>query len=232
MRSEAEQALGLGLDTDGLGAPDSARGSLEGLSRRNLLLAAVAGASATLGALALPGEAAVLSDGDVAILNEVLVLEYLQAAFYTEAERRDALRGDARKAARIVGAVERAHVKALKGVLGRRAVKSPFFNFRGTTEDSDAFIRTAVAFEDLATAAYKGRAPEIESPRVLAAAISIHSVEARHAAWIRFLAGALPAAEALDEPKSRSETRALVRSTHFIVGRPTTHGGKRPRFTG
>jgi hypothetical protein len=219
-------------DVDVAGAIEEARDRVAGVSRRDFVRTAIAGGGAVLGALALPREAAALSRGDVAILNYALVLEYLQASFYTEAERRGALRGDARRAARVVGAVERAHVRALKGVLGGRAVKRPFFNFRGTTEDSGAFIRTAVAFEDLGTAAYKGQAPKIESPQILAAAISIHSVEARHAAWIRFLAGVQPAGDALDEPKSRGETLELVRSTRFIVGRPTTVGRRKPRFTG
>jgi hypothetical protein len=227
---EFAHALGIS-DLDPAGAIEEAQDRVAGVTRRDLLLTAAVGGAA-LGALALPSEAAALSKGDIDILNYALVLEYLQASFYTEAERRGALRGEARKAARIVGAVERAHVKALEGVLGRRAVKRPFFNFRGTTENPDAFIRTAVAFEDLATAAYKGQAPRIQSRQVLAAAISIHSVEARHAAWIRFLAGVRPAGDALDEPKSMAQTLRLVRSTHFIVARPTTEGGGKPRFTG
>jgi hypothetical protein len=232
MRCEDEfgqLAQGLGVtELDPAGVIEEAHERVAGITRRHLVRGAVV-AGAAVGALALPREAAALSKGDTAILNYALVLEYLQASFYTEAERMGALRGDARAAARIVGAVERAHVKALKGALGRRAVKRPFFNFRGTTEDGEAFIRTAVAFEDLGTAAYKGQAPKIESPQILAAAISIHSVEARHAAWIRFLAGVLPAGDALDEPKSKEETLRLVRS---IVERPRTKGRSRPRFTG
>jgi hypothetical protein len=231
MQNEHVVKLSLG-ELDPAGAIGEAHDRAERVSRRELVRTAAVGGTAALAALALPSKATALSKGDIDILNYALVLEYLQASFYTEAQRRGALRGEARKAARVVGAVERAHVKALRGVLGRRAVKRPFFNFRGTTEDSDAFIRTAVAFEDLGTAAYKGQAPKIASPQVLAAAISIHSVEARHAAWIRFLAGVQPAGDALDEPKSKAETLELVRSTRFIVSRPRIEGRRRPRFTG
>ena len=66
-----------------------------------------------------------------------------------------------------------------------RRIKRPAFNFRGTTEARRAFLKTAVAFEDLAVAAYKGQAPRLHSKPVLATAVSIHSVEARHAAWMR-----------------------------------------------
>jgi hypothetical protein len=215
---------------DPAGAVDEARGCAT-TTRGGLLRAAVAG-GAGLAALVRPVPAEALVRRDVDILNYALALEYLQAAFYTEAERRRALTGDAATAARVVGAVERAHVQALKDVLGREAVKRPFFDFRGTTEDPDAFLRTAVAFEDLGAAAYKGQAPRIRSPRVLAAAISIHSVEARHAAWIRYLAGVLPAADPFDQPKPKPEVLALVASTKFVVGRPRTRGRGRPRFTG
>jgi Ferritin-like domain len=231
MRRDEAEKLDLG-ELDPAGVIEEAHDCAAGVSRRDFVRTAVVGGGAALGALALPRGAAALSKGDLDILNYALVLEYLQASFYTEAERRGALRGDARTAARVVGAVERAHVAALKGVLGRRAVKRPFFNFRGTTENSEAFIRTAVAFEDLGTAAYKGQAPKIESPQVLAAAISIHSVEARHAAWIRFLAGVQPAGDALDEPTSMAKTLQLVRSTRFIVSQPSTERRRRPRFTG
>ena len=56
------------------------------------------------------------------------------------------------------------------------------------------FRRTAVAFEDLAVAAYKGQAPLIQRRAYLVPALAIHTVEARHAAWIRRLAGFTPAA--------------------------------------
>jgi hypothetical protein len=43
--------------------------------------------------------------------------------------------------------------------------------------------------ENLGAAAYLGQAGNIESPEVLAAALSIHSVEARHAATLNTLLG-------------------------------------------
>lgn len=131
----------------------------------------------------------------------------------------------------MVGAVERAHVKALRGVLGKRAVARPFFNFRGVTEDQPAFVRTAVAFEDLAVAAYKGQAHLIESPEVLAAAVGIHSVEApRRLDPLHRRSDSR--AEPFDDGKTRAQTLALVRSTRFVVGRPRTSSTRAPRFTG
>jgi hypothetical protein len=224
------------LDLDQLDRDGALRETAAGLpreTRKDFLVGALAGGGAALTALVLaePGRAA--SKTDVDILNYALTLEYLQAAFYTEAERRRALRTDvARETTRVLGAVERAHVRALRDALGSAAVAKPFFDFGGVTEDEDAFIKTAVAFEDLGTAAYKGQAYRVESPALLAAAISIHSVEARHAAWIRYLAGAAPASSAFDEPKSMPEVRRLVASTGFIVQRPRTKSRAEPRFTG
>jgi hypothetical protein len=170
---------------------------------------------------------------DNAILNFALTLEYLQAAFYTQAERVGALRGALAEQARVVGSHERAHVRAFQKTLGRAAVKSPSFNFRGTTDNPKSFRATAVAFEDLAVGAYKEQLPKISSDAYLAAAVSIHSVEARHAAWIRYLAGIVPAEHAFDASLPDHETVRIVDSTHFVnLHAPRTSARHAPAFTG
>jgi hypothetical protein len=100
------------------------------------------------------------------------------------------------------------------------------------TEHQQQFLKTAVAFEDLAVAAYKGQAPKLKSRAVLAAAVGIHSVEARHAAWMRELFGITPAAAAFDQPSSRAAINKIVASTHFIVAKPHMKGNTEPKFTG
>lgn len=218
------------LDRDG--ALQEAIDRVWGGSRADLLGRAAVGGAALLGALALPTRAESATANDVDILNYALTLEYLQSSFYTETERVGALRGKAARATRVVGAVERAHVQALRQVLGKAAVKRPFFNFQGTTEDQQRFLKTAVAFEDLAVAAYKGQAPLLDSKELLAAAVAIHSVEARHAAWMRHLFGIVPAARAFDEPFSKPKILRIVASTRFIASTPKMTGGAEPRFTG
>jgi rubrerythrin len=214
------------LDTDG--ALREA-GENAGISRAAFIGGTVAGAVA---AFAVAPAAQAASRHDVGVLNFALVLEYLQSSFYTEAERSKALRGKADDAARRVGAVERAHVRAFKQLLGRKAIERPAFNFRGTTESERAFLRTAVAFEDLAVAAYKGQAPRLRSKEVLAAALSIHSVEARHAAWMRYLFGVQPAVAAFDDAASKPEIQRVVVATRFVVSPPRTQARRRPRFIG
>jgi hypothetical protein len=204
-------------------------------SRAAFLGKAVVGSAALLGALAAPLRAeSATTPSDAAILNFALTLEYLQAAFYTETQRAGAIGAELARVPRQLGSVERAHVIALQNVLGRAAVKRPSFNFRGTTEDQEQFLKTAVAFEDLGAAAYKGQATRVDSPALLAAAVAIHSVEARHAAWMRYLSGFSPAARAFDEPKREGEVRQIVASTRFIAARaPRTQRRRRaPGYTG
>jgi hypothetical protein len=214
------------LDTDGA-LREAAENA--GISRAAFLGGTIAGLAAALGAA--PAAAAV-SRNDIDVLNFALVLEYLQSSFYTEAERSKALHGRADAATRRVGAVERAHVKAFKGLLGRKAIARPTFDFRGTTESNRAFLKTAVAFEDLAVEAYKGQAPRLRSKQVLAAALAIHSVEARHAAWMRYLFGVQPAVAAFDDAADRPDVERVVRATNFVVARPRMVARKSPRLTG
>jgi len=208
------------------------------LTKAGLLGGGLVGSSALLGAN--PATAGAQSSrGDIAILNYALTLEYLEAAFYTEAERIGALDGELALFAEVVGAHERAHVKGLKAVLGNRAVKRPRFNFRGTTEAADAFAATAQVLEDTGVSAYKGQAPRIKSDAILAAALSIHAVEARHASWIRDINGEPPAPAAFDTPLSMRQVLAAVAATRFIVAPPRRRRRRRapaptpsPRFTG
>ena len=218
------------VDRDG--AIAETRERAETTSRRGLLGLGLASAGTLVLVRAGGARAAGLSPSDVDILNYALVLEYLQATFYTEAERSGALHGKTARAARVVGATERAHVKAFLDLLKSKAVKRPTFDFGGTTEQQRPFLKTAVALEDLAVAAYKGQAPRLKSNAVLAAAVGIHSVEARHAAWMRQLFGITPAVNAFDKPASRQSINRIVASTHFIAKKPQTSARKRPRFTG
>jgi hypothetical protein len=124
-------------------------------------------------------------------------------------------------------------VKILKQVLGRRAARRPFFDFRGNTESDDEFTRTAVAMEDLTVALLAGVAPRIRDRGLTAALFGLLTVEARHAAWARNIVGSTPAASAFDKPRSLADVRQVVASTRFVVRRPRTTSRRRsPRLTG
>jgi len=80
-------------------------------------------------------------------------------------------------------------------------------------------------------AAYKGQAPRIKSNAILAAALAIHTVEARHASWIRDINGEDPAPTAFDEALSMREVLEAVAATRFIVAPRRRRRRRRPQQT-
>jgi rubrerythrin len=211
------------LDVDG--ALREAEAEVAGDTRAELFRKAAIGGGSLIGGgillngLAAPALAARPSKRqDVKILNYALTLEYLEAAFYSEAVSKGAISGDAMEAAKIVRDHELAHVKALKSVLGKAAVKKPKFDFMNTTGDQKTFLATAVALEDTGVAAYAGQGPRVSQKAVVQAALSIHSVEARHAAHFRSLAGMTFAPKAFDAPKNMKQVLKIVTKTGFIQG--------------
>jgi hypothetical protein len=223
------------LDQDG--AIQENLAELYGDTRAEFLCRAIVGGGALVAALASPPPLEGRSEAnDVQIFQYALNFEYLQSSFYTEAERAGTVAAmDARKAvwAKTLGAHERAHVKIIRQVLGKSAGRKPFFDFRGNTEGEEAFTRTAVAMEDLTTALLTGVTPVLHSRGLVAAAFSLLTVEARHAAWARHLAGIVPVADAFDEPKPVAEVDRIVASTRFISTlTPKTKVEANPRFVG
>jgi len=211
------------------------RGGLEealGTTRCRFLLGLLGAAAAAVAGPLDTARAGTLSEGDVSILQFDLQFEYLQATMYSEAVRLGHLSHDVHAVARVIGAHEWAHARALHGLLGSRAVKRAHFDYHGVTEHQDAFVKTAVAFEDLTAALLKYQALRLDSKSVLAAAASLHSVEARHAAWMRRLAGRVPTVTAFDEPTSQDAAKGLILNTGFVSSDPKTHGSGAPGFTG
>ena len=80
------------------------------------------------------------------------------------------------------------------------------------------FQQTAIVLEDTGVRAYQGQAPNIKTPAILRAAIAIHPVEARHAAWIRNIVGQPPAPLAFEKAASMSKVLKAVKDTGFITG--------------
>jgi Ferritin-like domain len=190
-------------------------------TRMRLLERAVIGGGAVVagGVLigGLPGVApgARSKEQDVRILNLVLLLEELEAAFYADAEARGALRGELAEFARVVGEHERAHVAFLRKALGGQAEPKPAFDVGNTTSDRERFVAAAALLEDTAVAAYNGQAVNLTKP-VLKAAATIVSVEARHAAWIRDIVGQPAAPQATDTPATERQVRRALARTGFV----------------
>jgi hypothetical protein len=152
---------------------------------------------------------------DARVLNLLLQLEYVQEAFYREAVRAGALRGELATFARTVGKHEEEHVSFIRGVLGAHARRAPQVNFGTATRDPKSFVRAAIALEDLGVAAFNGQATNV-TRKTFAAAAKIVSVEARHAAWIRDVGGKLPAITPTDPAISAARMSQRLRATGFV----------------
>jgi Ferritin-like domain len=190
------------------------------LTRSELLARAfVGGGAVTAGGLLIggfprPAVSRPSREQDLRVLDWLLRIEYLQAAFYTEAEQRGELRGELGEFAELVGRQERAHVDALERALG--ANSSPAgFDFGDTTTDPDEFLATAVQLEEIAVSAFNGQVTNLTRTHVLTA-MEIVSVEARHVGWARDLAGRNPAPRPADRPATQDQTRAAMEGTGFL----------------
>lgn len=176
-------------------------------SRRALLGAGTAAALGALVGAPLVGRllrlgsaiAAPSKAQDAKILQLVLQVERTQVAFYEQALRDAGLTGELQDFAQTALGHERQHLAAIQKALGSSAGPAPTFSFGARTKSANAFIATTIELEDLAVAGYNGQATNL-TKSTLAAAAEIVSVEARHAAWIRALAGKVAAPDAVDKP--------------------------------
>jgi rubrerythrin len=186
----------------------------DGQSRLALIVAAGAGAAVAtplLRPLFRAGSAVAASQAqDARILQLVLQLEYTQVAFYQEALRGASLTGKLRDFAEAALGHERQHLAAIKQALGVKAGKRPQFEFGSATKSPGAFRETAIKLEDIAVSGYNGQATNL-TKATLAAAAKIVSVEARHAAWVRAIAGEIAAPDPVDKPLTAKQVVAGLR---------------------
>lgn len=136
------------------------------------------------------------------VLQFALLLEQLEAEFYIKGI--DAV-GLIPAADRTIFATirehETVHYKTLETLItakGATPNKKPSFDFtaKGAVPNPFAagnyavFLQLAMAFEDTGVRAYKGQAGRLINDKpILTAALTIHSVEARHASMVRRLRG-------------------------------------------
>lgn len=139
------------------------------------------------------------------VLNFALLLEYLEAEFYTKAINSGLNFGTTKPLFEEIAKHENQHVAFLKAALGGAAIAKPEFDFTAKGmfpnpfTNYPVFLTLAQAFEDTGVRAYKGQAGNLVSNRdILEAALRIHSVEARHAAEIRLVRGLTPYANEMD----------------------------------
>jgi rubrerythrin len=122
---------------------------------------------------------------DIAILNYALTLEYLESQFYQKVIAAKLFTGKVGALLKDFGGQEDEHVLALHGAvakMGGTPATKPEGKF--PIENAEQVAQLAYTVENLGAAAYLGQAGNIQSPEVLATALSIHSVEARHASTL------------------------------------------------
>lgn len=138
----------------------------------------------------------------IGVLNFALRLEYLESEFYDRGVATVGLipAGD-RTIFTTIQAHESTHVQYFRNLLGSSARPKPTFDYTagkgsGTGPFADVFrnyatfLAVSQAFEDTGVRAFKGQAATLLPYKdVLQAALTVHSVEARHAAEVRRLRG-------------------------------------------
>ena len=126
--------------------------------------------------------------GDIGILNYALTLEYIEDDFYKDVIASGLFKGDDLALIRKFGQSEAAHVAALTQTVSKLGAKpAPKPKTKFPLDDAQSVLELAATVENLGAAAYLGQAPRIKSDEVLGAALSIHAVEARHAAALNTL---------------------------------------------
>jgi len=154
-------------------------------------------------------------ENEVDVLNYALTLELLENAFYRDSLAtfgdQDFINGgfqvDVRNFIAEIGAHEAAHVETLTSVitdLGGTPVEEATYDYG--YDDFAGFLATAAVLENTGVSAYTGAAQYlIENDELLTAALTIHGVEARHAAYLNILNGEDPFPEDFDPPLTPDE---------------------------
>jgi len=191
------------------------------LTRRSVVSAA-AGGAALLGAGCGEDEQEPRSRsprGDLDVVNYALTLEFLEEDFYDAVVKSGVLSGFEAGLAEKIRDNESEHVQALSAVakdLGR-PVARPATNFDSVLSGGrDRVIGVAADLENTGAGAYLAEAYKITSDRILASALAIHTVEARHASILNLLAGRSPVPDgAFATPIERPEV--MRRIARFLV---------------
>jgi len=147
------------------------------------------------------------------ILNYALTLEHLESRAYSEVLAANLVSGRARDYFQSFGAHEAAHVDALTQTInslgGTPVMAQQNYNWPAF-QNQEEVITYFQMVEELGAAAYLGQAPKlVGGGDLLTAAISIHNVEAQHAAALADLIGISPS-PAFAEGKSMNEVLAVV----------------------
>lgn len=149
---------------------------------------------------------------DLDILNYALTLEHLEATAYRAINASGLMSGSPAKYFVQIGAHEADHVvtldKTIRSLGGTPVAALASYNFPAFKSQAEV-LTYFQAVEELGAAAYLGQAPRLQNPDLLTAAVSIHNVEAQHAAILSDLIGVSPS-PAFGMPKTMEQVLAVV----------------------
>jgi hypothetical protein len=204
----AGKRIGAGAAGTSLAAFIAACGSSSSSSSSAATSSSAAAASGTSTA----SSSASSDTGDLAIVNYALTLEYLESQFYAKVIKSGLFSGKNLSVIKTFGAEEAEHVAALEKVassLGTPAAK-PTGKF--PIKSAAQVTKLASVVENLGAAAYLGQAGNIQSAEILAAALAIHTVEARHAATLNLVLMKSPTPQgAFAKPLTMSQVLKVVK---------------------
>lgn len=158
--------------------------------------------------------------GDLAILEFALTLEYFEDAYYGRLVEERLLSGRDQEMIKAIAENEAAHVDILEAVLkplGGNPPEKPRPNFALLLEGGpEEILRKAADIENIGPAAYLGQAAKVQDKALLAAALSIHTIEARQAAVLNRRVGRSFVPDgALAAPLTRDEV--LAQASGFML---------------
>ncbi len=155
---------------------------------------------------------AAASSGDLAIVNYALTLEYLETQFYAKVAKSGLFHGKTLSVLKVFGAEEAEHVAALHKVAMSLGTPAAEPKGKFPLKSAASVAKLAGAVENLGAAAYLGQAGNIQSKEILAAALAIHSIEARHAATLNLVLKTSPTPDgAFAKPMTMAQVLAVVK---------------------
>ena len=193
----------------------------------SLLVGAVLLLSGSLSAVRAQSAAqAAAAANDLVVLNYALTLEHLESTFYDMGLAKfaqadftaEGFPSNVSVMLSMIQAHEAFHVAFLSEVItqsGGVAVPACTYDFSSAMGSATAFITTAAVLENTGQAAYDGAVNGISNPVYAEAAADIVTVEARHAAYLNQLTGALPFPNAFDPALAPAAVAAAI--TPFLV---------------
>ncbi|KAG1762543.1 ferritin-like domain-containing protein [Suillus occidentalis] len=164
---------------------------------------------------------------EIQALNFALSLEHFQSYFYKQLQQYEpqdfsnaGLPPWSHGRYAQISSHELIHVQLLENILGDNAVEPCTYNFPDT--DPRSFVKTSNIVEAIASSAYTTLAKYLSDPDYVISISSIHSVEARHSAWINAdVREGAAWSMAFDAPMGLSQLNTIMND--FIVSCPSSN---------